>query len=64
MKFRFFLICRKCGKSAYKDFDKSEQEIKNLIKIAKYALRLPQYLVHPDCFGIMSVDIEVHKINK
>ena len=61
MNFRFFLICRNCGKTAHKDFNKSNEELNNMIRIAKRALFLPQFILCPNCLEIKTVEIEIHK---
>lgn len=61
MNFTFFLICRKCGRTASKKFDTTEADIRKKIKLANKALFLPQYLICPGCMGIKTIEVEVHR---
>jgi len=61
-EYRFHLGCTRCGRTASKEYNETEQRIEEILKIAQMALRLPQYLICPQCLGILSVKPRVEKI--
>ena len=62
--YKIKLQCR-CGhQSKWKEYDVTKQKMQNIINIAKRALRLPQYLICPECNGILSVQLKVETIVK
>lgn len=61
--YRIKLQCD-CGhQSDWKEYDVPETKMKQIINIAKRALRLPQYLICPRCCNVMLIKPVVEKIN-
>ncbi|RLI60435.1 MAG: hypothetical protein DRO67_09060 [Candidatus Asgardarchaeum californiense] len=56
MKYKLFLKCVRCNRqSGTKEYNVSREKIKQIVKVANMALRLPQYLICPQCHGLTSV---------
>lgn len=63
MKYRLFLKCVHCNRqSDAKDYDVSSEDMKRMLKTANLALKLPQYLICPQCHGILSVKVMLETI--
>jgi hypothetical protein len=64
LMYRLKLQCR-CGRqSDWKEYDVTPQKMKQIAHKARMALNLPQYLICPQCNGIMSVKPVVESFNK
>jgi len=61
-KYKFQLACTKCGRSASKEYNETEQRIDEIFRIAQRALMLPQYLLCPQCLGIRTINPNIEEI--
>ena len=58
MRYKLYLKCTRCNRqSCVKEYDVTHEKIRQMIKAMNMALKMPRYLVCPQCHGLFSVKV-------